>query len=211
MMRTIFSKVVWVGGVASTVFGLALVLALIFGLTTAAFGANGDLFKLGKSNTATKVSKLINNGTGSALGLQVQPGNAPMTVNSGTQVANLNADKVDGKNATDLQLGCPSGSQLFGGVCIGTTNRPGNTVSVDFQDASSTCAQEGGRLPTAAELEGFRQQPGITLGEGAIVEWSADFLDTSNVLTVSDSGVYGASSTVGGAFRQFRCVTSPSG
>jgi hypothetical protein len=48
------------------------------------------------------VSKLINNGTGSALGLQVQPGNAPMTVDSDTQVANLNADKLDGKQANQL-------------------------------------------------------------------------------------------------------------
>ena len=76
-------------------FGLALVLALIFEVATAAFGANGDFLKLGKSNTASKVSKLIKQGAGPALDLQVNSG-APLKVNSETKVDKLNADKVDG-------------------------------------------------------------------------------------------------------------------
>jgi hypothetical protein len=37
---------------------------------------------------------------GGALDLQVEPGKAPIKVNSGTKVTNLNADKVDGKDST---------------------------------------------------------------------------------------------------------------
>jgi hypothetical protein len=102
MLRTIFKKVVWVGRASSTVFGLALVLALIFGLATAAFGTNGDFFKLGKSNTASAVSKLIKQGAGPALALKVDSG-APLKVNSETKVDKLNADKVDGLDSTELQ------------------------------------------------------------------------------------------------------------
>ncbi len=67
---------------------------------------------LGVRNTASAVTTLINNGPGAALDLQVQPGNPPLVVNSDTKVDNLNADKVDGKDATELagQQG-PQGEQ----------------------------------------------------------------------------------------------------
>jgi hypothetical protein len=101
MLKTVFSKVMWVGRAASTMFGLALVLVLMFGVATAAFGDNGDFFKLGKSNTASKVSKLIKNGAGPALDLQVDSG-APLKVNSDQTVTNLSADKLDGQDSSDL-------------------------------------------------------------------------------------------------------------
>ena len=40
MVRNALSKVAWVGRTASMVFGLALVLALVFGVAAMAFGAN---------------------------------------------------------------------------------------------------------------------------------------------------------------------------
>ena len=98
MFRSVLSNVAWVGRTASMVFGLALVLALMFGVATAAFANNGDFFKLGRTNLATAVSILNKSGAGPALSLQVNSG-APLAVNSSTRVANLNADKVDGKDA----------------------------------------------------------------------------------------------------------------
>jgi hypothetical protein len=80
---------------------LALVLALSFGLATAAFGDNGDFFKLGKSNTASAVSKLIKQGAGPALDLRVDSG-PPLKVNSDQTVTNLSADKIDGQDSSDL-------------------------------------------------------------------------------------------------------------
>jgi hypothetical protein len=47
MMKGIFKKVMWVGRTASTVFGLALVLALMLGVASAAFGADGDILSEG--------------------------------------------------------------------------------------------------------------------------------------------------------------------
>src|SRR5215211_3333965 len=85
---------------------------------TSVFGANGGNFILGSlNNTATAITKLTgtvsggpalqvsnpSTATGStALDLRVATGKAPMKVNRTTKVTNLNADKLDGKNATQL-------------------------------------------------------------------------------------------------------------
>jgi hypothetical protein len=126
MLRSVGSKVAWVGRTASMVFGLALVLALMFGVASMALGANGGNFILGQNNVATAITRLagtagvdgpmlqlINNNEGTndtALALNVQAGEAPMRVNSTRKVANLNADRIDDREAS---LGCtPNAGQL---------------------------------------------------------------------------------------------------
>jgi hypothetical protein len=112
MLRSAVGKVVWMARATCTVVGLAIMLALVFGLTTAAFGANGGNFILGQNNVATLITRLAgpdgvdgamlevqNNNVGAndtALRLKVQAGEAPMTVNSAAKIADLNADKLDG-------------------------------------------------------------------------------------------------------------------
>jgi hypothetical protein len=98
MLRKVASRVAWVGRTASTVFGLALILALVVGAATATFGANGDFFKVGRSNLASAVSTLTKSGVGPALRLRVGRG-APLALNSSRRVDNLNADKLDGRDA----------------------------------------------------------------------------------------------------------------
>ena len=110
-------KMMWI--VRATVFmvGLAVTLALISGIATAALAAvPGDPFKLGRANTINRLSTLVgavdnallridNNSGGlsaTALDLQVEPGAPPMKVNSDAQVANLNADELDGHTASDF-------------------------------------------------------------------------------------------------------------
>lgn len=116
MLRSAVSKALWVGWIASALFGLALVLGLLFGAASMAFGANGGNFILGQNNNASLLTRLTGNVNGSAmqivnnnadgndtaLNLSVQPGEAPMRVNSSTQVANLNADLVDGRSAASF-------------------------------------------------------------------------------------------------------------
>src|SRR5918993_3558417 len=118
MVRSVAKKVLWVGRATVFVMGLALMLALVFGMASTALGANGGNFILGSlNNTATAITKLTgtvgggpalqvsnpSTNTGStALDLQVATGKAPMKVNSTTKVANLNSDQVDGKSANAL-------------------------------------------------------------------------------------------------------------
>jgi len=101
MLRSVGSKVAWVGRTASMVFGLALVLALMFGMATMALGDNGDFFKVGRANIASAVSTLDKSGAGPALRLLVDSG-APLAVNSTTKVANLNADRIDNREASSF-------------------------------------------------------------------------------------------------------------
>lgn len=114
MIKTVFGKVMWVGRATVFTVGLAVTLALMLGVATVALAVvPGDPFKLGKSNTINRLTALVgstadamlkvdNNGAGTALDLRVEPGKAPMKVNSDTQVANLNSDRLDGKTADDF-------------------------------------------------------------------------------------------------------------
>lgn len=125
MMRKIFGKAVRVGRATVLALGVAVILALVFGVATTALGANGGNFILGKAgNAATKVTGLVSNvagatqsallvrnsGPGSALDLRVGSQTAapsskstpPMKVDSAARVDNLNADKLDGLEASEL-------------------------------------------------------------------------------------------------------------
>ena len=118
MVRSALSKVAWVGRATVFLVGLAVILALVVGLATAALAGTGvgDTFDLGRLNTVNRISQLVgstdnamlrvdNNNAGTnatALDLRVEPGLTPMKVNSSTQVSNLNADLVDGRSASSF-------------------------------------------------------------------------------------------------------------
>ena len=141
MVRSALSKIAWVGRTASMVFGLALVLALLFGVASMALGANGNPWILGKTNVATAITvlggrlgvdgpmvRLTNNNGGTndtALHLQVQSGEPPMRVDSPTKVSNLNSDQLDGKDqrafADVSELGGQVPVHIFGPLPVERT------------------------------------------------------------------------------------------
>jgi hypothetical protein len=172
MLRSVGSKVAWVGRTASMVFGLALVLALVFGVASMALGANGQAWILGQNNAATAVTKLagaagvdgpmlqlINNNADpddTALDLRVQAGEAPMRVNSDTKVADLNADRLDGKDQSEFA----DVSELDAATVISRWSE---------LPTQETYTSEGGTLLISAAGSGFRS--------------------TSNTRTVGDIGM----------------------
>jgi hypothetical protein len=101
MVKSAVGKVVWIGRATVFLVGLAVILALVFGLASAALGADGKSFLLGRTNLAKSVTTLVKSGVGPALALQVDSG-PPLAVNSSNKVNRLNADTVDGKHATDF-------------------------------------------------------------------------------------------------------------
>jgi hypothetical protein len=101
MLRNAASKVMWVGRATVFMVGLAVILALVLGAATVAFGANGDFFKVGRDNFASAVSVLDKSGAGPALRLLMDSG-PPLAVNSSARVANLNVDKLDGTDSSGL-------------------------------------------------------------------------------------------------------------
>ena len=82
---------------------LLAAVVLIGGANLAAYAANGKPLLLGKNNVATKKTTVKNTGAGPALRLKTKPGQPPLKVNRTTKVNKLNADRVDGKNAADLE------------------------------------------------------------------------------------------------------------
>jgi hypothetical protein len=117
MIRGALSKVMWVGRATVFVVGLAVILAMVMGLASAAFSATGGNFILGQSNSTDQPTTLVgqivdttksalvlkNPNGGSALQLQVNSGKAPMKVNSTAgKATNLNADKLDGQDSTAI-------------------------------------------------------------------------------------------------------------
>ncbi len=86
-----------------TVRLLGVAALVTVGLNAAAYGATGGTFLLGKDNVANQTTKLRNTGDGAALSLRTQTGEPPLAVTSGAKVVKLNADKVDGLSAADLQ------------------------------------------------------------------------------------------------------------
>jgi hypothetical protein len=101
--------------IRSNVVGYIALFVALGGTTYASTGGN---FILGNPNTASsktslsapiadKALQLSNTSTAAgatALGLSVGSGRAPFTVNSATKVAKLNADKLDGKDATNWKV-----------------------------------------------------------------------------------------------------------
>ncbi len=103
MVRSVFGKVMWVGRATVFLVGLAVILALVFGVANMALGATGGNFLLGKRNVADAVSTLVKQGAGPALSLVVEANQPPLKVNAAAgKATNLNADKLDGKDSTAL-------------------------------------------------------------------------------------------------------------
>jgi hypothetical protein len=102
----------------SNVMVTILAFIVLGGVSYAATGGN---FILGQGNTADKqtslsaspafagkalqVTNMDTTAGATALGLSVGSGRPPLTVNSGTKVVNLNADKLDGKDSTAFGTG----------------------------------------------------------------------------------------------------------
>jgi hypothetical protein len=133
-------------------------LSLFVALSGVTYAATGGNFILGQANTATSQTGLTSNNAGkalnitqqntgvgaTALGLSVPSGKPAFTVNSGTKVANLNADKLDGFDSTQLVQG--KGKTYTLAVAIprntdGTPNRyfPSPTVSPGFFNVGIDC------------------------------------------------------------------------
>ncbi len=147
MLRSTASKVMWVGRATVFLVGLAVTLALVFGVASMAMGANGGNLILGSlNNAATAVTKLTGNVSGGpalqvqntntqagskALQLGVAPGKAPLTVNATAGKAqNLNADKIDGQEAAAF---------------LGKTEKAADAAHADQAD-SATNAQNADKL-----------------------------------------------------------------
>lgn len=116
VMKKILGRTFKIARGTALALGVGMMLALTVGLASEALGANGGSLILGKAtNVATSVTGLVgrvasgaallvsNPSGGAALDLRVQPGKAPIKVNSSGKVSNLNADQIDGLDSQTFQ------------------------------------------------------------------------------------------------------------
>jgi hypothetical protein len=117
MLRPFWSLVFWLGRATTYALGLLVLLGLLLWPVSFGLAAVGDPLLAGRTNEvvdrvtalaaslAGPVLRLTNQGTGPALDLRVKTGVPPMKINSGAKVAQLNADLLDGKDATAFLRG----------------------------------------------------------------------------------------------------------
>jgi hypothetical protein len=158
VIRSAASKVMWVGRATVFMVGLAVILALVFGVASMALGADGQPFLLGRAtNVATALTKLTGNVNGSAmqvvnsnsgaddtaLSLSVQAGEAPMRVNTATKVVNLNADRVDDREASSFANATHthSGANITSGTVADA--RIASTIARDNEVMPRVLASDG--------------------------------------------------------------------
>jgi hypothetical protein len=159
MAKKIYKRAMGIARGTALTIGVAVMMALVLGVATTALAGTGvgARFQLGQTNTVNAVTKLVgavagpslqvdNNSTNAAataLDLQVEPGKAPMKVNSDGQVANLNSDKLDGKDSTQFQqAGAPVPQDLaLTGGWIGYGNGFGTPAF--YKDAEGMVHLEG--------------------------------------------------------------------
>jgi hypothetical protein len=82
------------------VIGAAIVVG---GANLTAYAANGHPLLLGHKNSESSTARLSNSGKGPALSLRSGKKSPSLAVSSSKLVRHLNADRVDGENAADLE------------------------------------------------------------------------------------------------------------
>ncbi|MGC4110790.1 MAG: hypothetical protein QM747_10280 [Nocardioides sp.] len=85
-----------------TVPVLLAVAALVGAANLGAYAASGNPLLLGRQNHASATTALATTGRAPALSLHSSSKAPPLAVSSGKLVKHLNADRLDGKSATDL-------------------------------------------------------------------------------------------------------------
>ena len=86
-----------------TMVAITIGFLLVSSLDYVAYATTGKSLLLGKANTADKVTTVKRTTGGPAMSFKVKNGTgAPIKVNSGSRIRKLNADKVDGRHASDL-------------------------------------------------------------------------------------------------------------
>jgi hypothetical protein len=95
---------------------------------------------------------------------------ATMATNA-TSAANANnAAALGGSPPSAFLVSCPAATTLYGGVCWDNASR----TAAGWFDASDTCGNAGGRLPTLSELVAYTDQGGTQVTGH---HWSDEIVD----------------------------------
>lgn len=138
-----------------------------------------------------------------------QADQADRAESAGQAATAADAALLEGRSAEQLTDSCPGGTQPYAGACFETGIRAGAT----WPDAAEICGDAGRRLPGLAELEGFRQEPGILISGGSGPEHTAEYYDSNGInadgeFTVGlyENGGITVGLEYGSSHADYRCV-----
>ena len=140
---------------------------------------------------------LLTGALGSAPGMALTKPDKKQVRKIAKKVANKVFDKRFGDDGAGA---CPTGTERYGEGCIEEDARN----NAQWTAAADNCGDDNRRLPTLAELEGFRAETGITLEDK---EWTSDVDDDTGLLVahrINDGGNRDVLDT--SSLSQYRCV-----
>jgi hypothetical protein len=195
VLGAVIAAVVSVGAVgfgAVTPFNLNTTANTVSAPTAASGSIAGNQFTLTDNSTSAGAPlALTNNSTATgatALKLTVKPGKAPLAVNSGTKVTNLNADRVDGIDTTGLIQGKGRTYNLAVAITRPTGNTyfeyvPAPAVAPGFINVSLLCpSTTQNRDPVLGLYNLAGSSENLFLQND--VDTNADFIDLSTASIV---------------------------
>lgn len=110
------------------------------------------------------------------------------------------AETIGGRTASELTVSCRTGTELYGGMCWDDTTR----APVSWLSAVNKCGEEGGRLPSIAELIAFVLRPGLQVSGQT---WSGDLAElesgSEEIVLTSDEATRATATT---GLLGYRCV-----
>jgi hypothetical protein len=132
------------------------IIALVFAMSGTAVAATGGTFILGKSNSATNVTRL-DNSKGTALSLSATPTSPALRVSNTKEVPNLNANYLGGFSASQFVLG-NGGTEVSDRAALGDgDNRIFLETSAATVDAFCDVGGTGATLTFSNAEEGSAQ------------------------------------------------------
>ena len=183
MIRSAASKVMCVGRATVFLVGLAVILAVVFGIASTAAAKNGDFLKLGTArNVATLPTTLVgriadatksalvvkNTRGGPALELHNSSGDAlvdaervPMTVDTQGRVENLNADFLDNKSSEEFAEG-------VNGKALDASHADEADTATNAQNANTLGGKTAGQFANATHAHSGGDITSGTVAEGRI-------------------------------------------
>lgn len=192
MLRSATSKVMWVGRATVFLVGLAVILALLFGVasTVSAHTGNKGFFHLGHKNVSKAVSTLVKQGPGPALSLVVGTGQPPLQVNATAgKATNLNADKLDGldQSAFLRSTGKAADSDKLDGKdsseFLPTGGKAADSDKLDGKDPNELVRSGLGVSQTAFSFASFTDRTSVTVNapdKGFVIVNGAVYAQTSS-------------------------------
>lgn len=169
--------------------------AIVVALGGAAFSATGDNFILGTINSATNQSGIVSsvdgkmlllnntsdNASATALGLTVKPGHPPLIVNSQTKVSQLNADELDGLDASSFTSVQKFSYDLLPGAVSAPIEVPTDTPLLLV----------GNQLEVGTRGVGFVSLLSVNTPGSAFLEWTGLHSTAGSAITEGFSGTFG--------------------